>query len=350
MLLQYIYLLFAENTPDVMCLEPDLETIDLDKDSDSELEYRKPPSNEEVPAVTIKQEPKDVDEMEYAENVPYENRQERIFHFAEAVMEATAMELNQIDLEVNKLPEEKDDEIEIVPIDNTQAKPLEVESIEENDKITILDANKTNLDAVDNIVNLDEAPLVIDIDKQNNSTNIQDIPEIVAESIDNGDVVPIADNIKIAGNNIENIKEPIVLPQITSVFGGVDESNETLSKIGMLTAQITTARSTIISKSVQDDSNSKDLPIDISSDSIDDMPNDSGLTVPEDVLDDGDSSVGDTLNTQVDVKPDISKSNWFGELSNDIDFADDGIQLVDDGIAYHDDEFTYQIGKSLCEH
>lgn len=292
-----------------MCIEPVVETIDLDAESNSEeeLEYRKSPKSNDYALLSVKQEPED----KYEENTPSENRQDKILHFAEAVMEATANELDEIEINDDKV--------------SCKSPNPEVGTDQNDESILVENACKDNSENVSET----RSSLVTgnETKTSNDSENIE---------------CPLVED--------EEIQHYPVLPQITNVFGGVDVSNENLSKISLLTSQISKFPVEARLENEHDPKNGCDTSIPLHDDSDELIIIDDAKTKVDEVSikEKSTSSKPDTkLNRNGDSTIDLTQRNWFGDLSNDIDFADDGIQLIDDGIAYVDDESSYQIRKYL---
>ncbi|XP_075985292.1 uncharacterized protein LOC142982602 isoform X2 [Anticarsia gemmatalis] len=282
-----------EAAPDVMCIEPNVETINLDPESDTELEYRKPDNIEHLnpPTVQIKQEPKDPNEVD--ETVPSESRQEKISNFAEAVMEAMNVELDEMELVEQQFEGEdsQHDESDVLEVETGDG---EKETADVNDEV--ISTEKDNKQASDDDV--------LVIDDEVNSTN-----------------------------------QDIVLPQITSIFGGVDVSNESLSKIGMLAAEITKNSTPVINKvpenSTTIDNTEKSKDID---DSVEIIENDDKPIELSDSIEDT-VHTSDGLSSGVDLKPDVSAI----EVKQENEFDDEGWMMLDDGIVYHDEEFPMPV-------
>lgn len=334
--------MITESSPDVMCVEPDVETINLDDDSDTELEYRKSSQNDDLAVVTVKQEPRD-DEMAIDESTPYQNRQDKITHCAEAVMEATTTVLEEIDLAHDKdsfITSNSDEGDTLV----TDDKKIVVETeIIENISSAIVEASSIQGETGSYLTK--ESGVVGD---QRHKSMI-DNADVVA--IDNKDVILTGNtNVEEDVEFVKITKEPeLVLPQITSVFGGFNDSNENLAKISLLTSQVTNNDKDVV---LQNDSNSnnslKNIAIISSSNSLSDYPMktlDSANNINDDTTSKQSTNTNSTTQTLVskpNMESHVSKNMWFGELSNDIDFVDDGIQLIDDSIAYQDEEPSYE--------
>lgn len=177
-----------------------------------------------------------------------------------------------------------------------------------------------------------------------------------------------------------------MMPQITCVFGNVDDTNAILSQIDESGATITNPNTLYKEQTVPTDAETVNSPIidsqiiventstDINNGTVEENepvvkkssitvevpeiveaiepieakePEKTQAVVPEIIdLDDSDTEITPENKNEKEVPEEKAKIKTevkgndkftFGELSNDMNFADDGIAFVDDGIPYSDD-------------
>ncbi|KAG6457804.1 hypothetical protein O3G_MSEX010503 [Manduca sexta] len=297
----------AENSPDIIVLEPNIETVDLLQDSDSDEENGQEDTdvnndkddNNPVTEVKVKVEPEDSD-VDYTEN---EEPKKTDLAMAGVVAEETLFD-NIDDDDIIELTAEEDSI-------KTIASSFEDGII--NDECTAEENTDTDGSFIPKITNVfgnvnmtDETLSLID-----NLTKTAPWPANVSESNE--------ENNDDASNKAKEVSDgPVCLAiDIEDPIVDSDDKVEVINGNDLKETLITDV-SPIILNTVSLKPNSGDAVLSRITENLISVKKDTNKTDNVDVR---------TLQFgNIDL-------STFGEISEDVNFADDGIELVDDGVA-----------------
>lgn len=377
---------FIESEPDLVLVEPQIETIDLGVDSDSEID---PENSRESNKET--------------------NKEREMTQLVTNIKEEIIDEFNE---EHNITIDEINDE-DGVPFKSVNAKVIEakidVEKVEE--AINKTDISSSADDAIPCGTNDDfeaEGDCIL-LNKADNqlTTNTEKEQEISTHNEIKTEVGESNVNAELSTNpdisNASQNQEEIVLPQIINVFGNVKVGPEVLAAIPLVksTALSTSLECQVVNQSADDIDASYNDAIHIDTTETDAMDIDANDNDDNDAMDidaiddnansnDADESVDEIIRLRAaeftkdvnkkdeivkkerdidiipavtnETRPTIAKvaealineikqeiptemktqksnvSQPFIDISTDVNFVDDGIELIDDGIEFDEEE------------
>ncbi|XP_053618448.1 uncharacterized protein LOC128679937 isoform X2 [Plodia interpunctella] len=346
-----------ENDADVVCVEPEIETIDLGVDSDSdnalrdEVEGSKAKqmiTDEDVSAVqsiTVKKEPMDEDDyvesidletdqinldldmegIDALENIdiPIEDENEDSLDNTDAV-ESTEDETRESTEAENGISNEKD--LPNTNKDSIMSDTVDVTSSPTRDPDHFHDKNDITREMpADNVTSPDNSEPNDDVTILNTEKPTEILPD--AEFTPKMEPSEILDADTNNSELNSDTADTAVMPQISNVFGNVNIPEESLH---VLSSYVTTTQSEEIA--------AKDNIVDEIEDDIIKTEIDVSYEGEYSELNDTDNVVQATDTNAVvdDCKLNTVKEksivHSFSEVIPDVTFVDDGIEFIDDGI------------------
>ncbi|CAH0597015.1 unnamed protein product [Chrysodeixis includens] len=336
-----------DRTPDLEVIEPEIETIDLGVDSDNEgVEKRTTEPKSPLEPVKIKEEPADIDMEEAYTHEPKT-------HWFNEALQYTAEEHENFDKTENA---DTYDDLAEAENEITQAIQYTLNQ-QKQDLLPQITCVFGNVDETNSILSqIDESGATINnpsipLEKDTEETVTTDtdidknlaIETTVQENPDTTDTEAIEKNLAIETTAQENLPTVINTKDSDNIPIVIEKEGEKENTIAnILNCDSVEAPETIVAEIPKTTVQPEIIELD---DDSDDEASKTIMPVIQNVKSESDSQVN--LNVK-EVK--LDDEFTFGELSNDISFADDGIAFVDDGIAYHDDyEDTTKTKKEVEE-